>query len=169
MPVLCSALLCSDGIVPVYHYGNTSLLDLAPQSAQQLSRKLRSGKEFQVHSCCRCHSFEHTYGIRVVADGCLSNNSCTWPALPTQVLQTYLRHPRSDCSCLMLPIKSFAKHMFLCDICHVAWALLIIISPHTLTSNPHKPCYTVCHVLQPWASCTAAWACPFPARSLCSW
>eukprot|EP00798_Chlamydomonas_sp_ICE-L_P016836 gene16836-23116_t len=33
---------CSGGIIPVYHFGNTQLMDWAPRSAQAISRKMRA-------------------------------------------------------------------------------------------------------------------------------
>mmetsp|Transcript_22134 Transcript_22134/g.61235 ORF Transcript_22134/g.61235 Transcript_22134/m.61235 type:complete len:334 (-) Transcript_22134:512-1513(-) len=32
----------ADGVVPVYHFGNTSLLDIFPQSAEKFSRRMRA-------------------------------------------------------------------------------------------------------------------------------
>ncbi len=41
-PWLLVDLQGADGIIPVYHMGNTQLLDAFPQSAERLSRTLKS-------------------------------------------------------------------------------------------------------------------------------
>lgn len=42
-PALPSTTQGSDGIVPVYHFGNTQLLDIFPQSIERISRRMRAG------------------------------------------------------------------------------------------------------------------------------
>lgn len=44
----------SDGVVPVYHFGNTSLLDIFPQGAEKISRRMRAGMPGRKRAKCVC-------------------------------------------------------------------------------------------------------------------